>query len=99
MKKQFGPWEYDSELMILEYTEYGYQIDLEEITTSAEMLDWIFQIWNKDWGKMAMPQLLTAFDYLFDPQANLCSWGKGKKIDPQKVIQGNLKRSSAATAG
>jgi len=87
MKKNFGPWEFDSKYMTLTYVQYGYEIDLDEVNTSAEMLDWIFQIWHKDWGKASMPHLLNAFDWLFDPQANLCSWGSDHKINPVEVIK------------
>ena len=90
MKTRWNNWEYSPEYCTLTYKPYGYEIDLEKIHDSAAMLDWIFQLWHKEWGQQSMPDLLEAFDYLFQPQANLCSWGVGKKVKKPRELLARL---------
>jgi hypothetical protein len=53
-----------------------YEIDLEDMRTSAETLDWIFQVAMKSWATPdIVASLITAIDELIAPQANLCSCG------------------------
>jgi hypothetical protein len=53
-----------------------YEIDLESISRSSGMLDWIFQINGKTWSTARVTKdLLNAFDDVFHPQRNLCSGG------------------------
>jgi hypothetical protein len=57
-------------------TDWVYWIDLREITTSAGMLDWIFQIAGKTWGTPeVVAGLVQAFQDLLHPQSTLCSFG------------------------
>ena len=46
-----GDWYFDAKILTLEYVNgrWNYQIDLEECTTPAELLDWLFQIQGKSW--------------------------------------------------
>jgi hypothetical protein len=70
-----------------------YEIDIEHVSSSAAMLDWIYQINKKAWANArVVKDLLSAFQDIFDPQANLCSaslgGGTGKSIkDPQAFLQ------------
>jgi hypothetical protein len=43
---QWGPWEFDPEVLVLR-DEHGYEIDLEEIDSSNELVDWIFHMAGK----------------------------------------------------
>jgi hypothetical protein len=53
-----------------------YEVDLEEMTTSAQMLDWIFQIRRKTWCTSEdAGDLLQLLDRLLHPQSSLCSGG------------------------
>lgn len=85
--KRFGNWVYDPELMTLTYEPYGYEIDLEKVTSSAEMLDWIFQVNGKEWGRANMRDLIDAFDRLLSPQANYCSWGEEQNPNPTEILK------------
>jgi hypothetical protein len=75
----WGPWVYDPSDHTLNHgpvTDWVYFIDLREITTSAQMLDWIFQIAGKTWGTPAVVGgLVQAFEDLLNPQGALCSFG------------------------
>lgn len=73
-----------------------YEIDVERIRQSSQVLDWIFQIRGKGWAtSRVMRDLIEAFDDIFSPQANLCSNGFNKVIENPKAF---LKRR-VATVG
>lgn len=46
-----GPWIYDPTLYTVTHTSRRYQIDLETVTTPAELLDILLQIATKNAGK------------------------------------------------
>jgi hypothetical protein len=46
-----GPWEYDPELFTVTHRNRRYQIDLEQLTTPAELLDVLLQVATKNAGK------------------------------------------------
>src|SRR5437763_13666286 len=76
--RTWGVWRLDAKRLALVHKLY--EVDLEDITSSAAMLDWIFQI-----RRWATPQdiadLLAALHDIFHPQANLCSGGVDKRIE------------------
>jgi hypothetical protein len=90
----FGIWHYSATDLTLSVNVGGgvYEIDLEKITNSAQMLDWIFQIHRKARGPNAVRDLVFAFQELFDPQAKLCSFGASR--DLPKGFLYNRKRES-----
>jgi len=64
-----------------------YEIDLERVSSCAEMLDWIFQIAGKTWGTpMNLGHLVRALDDIFHPQETLCSGGAAKQFDVHKHL-------------
>jgi len=84
----WGPWKYHRTLFTLDYEprdrHWRYQIDLEECTSSAQMLDWIFQVSNKVarcLSREDVGHLIQALQDLLWPQANLCSFGSDKRMD------------------
>jgi hypothetical protein len=85
----YGPWTYDPKSLVLRHETHKYEIDIEEWKTSAEVLDWIFQIFGKKWGDDAIIGLLQAIRDKIKPQQNLCSHGREKgPIDVKKLIKG-----------
>lgn len=87
-------WRFERQTMTLTYTPYGYDIDLDKITTSAALLDCVYQVAvGKDWPAEHRTSFLDALNDLFDPQATLCSWGTDQgPIDPRQVIDENIAR-------
>lgn len=85
--KKYGKWQYNEKSRTLGYkvkNGYFYAFNLENITSSAQMLDWIMQINGKVWGKgQCVADLVEAFDDIFDPQDSLCSFGNDKRINPK----------------
>ena len=71
---RWGDWVYDKELMTLTNLKHDYEIDLEEIENSAQILDWVYQVFNKGWNDpLAVYNLLEALEDLLSPQSNYCS--------------------------
>ena len=85
---KWGQWTFCRKTLSLVHKKHGYEIDLEDIKSSAKMLDVIFQIRQKDWADdKAMCDLLRAFDNILDPQANFCSFGKECGGSGQKLAK------------
>ena len=79
MKDTFkvGGWVYDPETLVVCYRLDEYEVDLEECSTSAQILDWIFQFASKSWAtNEAVGDLVMILHRLLHPQANLCSGGE-----------------------
>jgi hypothetical protein len=73
-----------------------YEIDIEWIRQSSQVLDWIFQFNATRWATPeVMKDLLAAFRAIFHPQVNLCSFGSNKVIENPRAFL----RSRIATGG
>jgi hypothetical protein len=90
-RTRWGRWRFIERNNTLEYRrEDGscpYYIDLDEMRTSAQCLDWIFQLHSKAWmSDRDRTDLLQAIKERIDPQANLCSFGveRGKADRPAR---------------
>ncbi len=94
MKGKWGYWEYNPNNFTLKFdkTVGGdhpyYEIDLEKCNTSAEVLDWIFQVKNKNWcSDQDIADLLSAFDDLMDfVQDKLCGGEIDQPFDFKKYL-------------
>jgi hypothetical protein len=82
-----GAWVYYADgALIFHKANKGYEIDVESMTTSAEVLDWIFQIRFKPWIERGdMDDFLRLVFEILNPQATLCSWGH--EAGPIKVLE------------
>ena len=79
---RWGDWTFDPEQLTLEYSPKDYEIDLEEIQSSAAILDWLFQVHGKPWSDSRIVyDLLQAFDDILAPQANFCSFEQDLRAD------------------
>lgn len=76
----WGHWKFQDNLTLL--FESYYEIDLEKINSSAQILDWLYQCIGKD-----PLGLYLAFGEIFDPQKNACSWGQNKEFNGSKLAQ------------
>jgi hypothetical protein len=89
---RWGDWVFDPKLLTLAHVAGGYEIDLEEVHSSAAILDWIFQLQHKAWADArTMHDLLRAIDAVLCPQANYCSREQDLRVDG-----GQLAREYAA---
>lgn len=86
-RQEWGSWTIERDNLTLNFREgrHSYQIDLEPIYSSAQVLDWIFQVRGKGWASpKVMADLLEAFHDIFHPQATLCSGGDYKFLNRLK---------------
>ena len=76
-KSRWGKWSLCEGGGILHHDDIPeYEISLDEITDSAECLDWIMQVSGKSWFSSAdIADFLEAIRETVDPQRNLCCWG------------------------
>lgn len=64
------------------------QVDLEQCTTSAKVLDTVVQINNKQWATPDITAgLLNAITDVLHPQSTLCSFGRSGKLTKAEVRQ------------
>jgi hypothetical protein len=72
-----GPWKFDPALFVITHAaEPGYQVRVKSMETSAQVLDWIFQVRGKHWVKpVDMETFLRLLMMILNPQGTLCSWG------------------------
>ena len=100
VRKQWGYWIFRSTNLVLELQTkkggWAYEVDLERINSTAQMLDWIFQLNHKrrygdsvygDQEQDLIGDLVQAFDDIFEPQANCCSFGKEKEFNGSKLAK------------
>ena len=88
--KQWGNWHLCDDTPELELrVGFRYAIPLETCDCTAQMLDWIFQIHEKNphYAKeYDLAGLIAALNDIFQPQANCCSWGEEKEFSPEKLL-------------
>ncbi len=86
-----SPWAFDAAGRTLTHKATGYYVDLDTCRTSAEMLDWIFQVAGKAGiSTEDLGYLVRDLDALLTPQRTLCSWGTTKgPIDVKAVLNKN----------
>ena len=87
--RTLGPWLIDRGRLTLYDAKHDYEIDLEDCTTSAKVLDWIMQIGGtKCWADDAcVAGLVRAFHQALRPQANLCSGGGSKTMTRLEIAR------------
>jgi hypothetical protein len=89
-----NPWKIDPKTVTLFLEDKNesprdYYIPLEQLKTSAKVLDWIMQITSKvDISDRVIAWLVRDLNRILRPQATLCSGGKEKgPIDVKKLLK------------
>jgi hypothetical protein len=81
---RYGSWRVNRRAcaLVSDAGGYEYELDLEtDFATSAQMLDCIMQIADKNWGTPeVIGDLVRALNDIFRPQTNLCGSGAPKMI-------------------
>jgi hypothetical protein len=87
IQQDFGTWTLDPNSRVLDHNgQPAYQIDLDQITSAAEVLDWIFQLEEKDWVKDAeIADFVRAILYLFG--RGFCGSGRDDPIDIKVALR------------
>ena len=91
----WGRWVFHSDPFVLRLAENSqdeYEVDLDDCTSSAPILDWIMQVASTS-GVTAedVGHLVGALNYLLRPQAYVCSGGTDRTIDPRATVQQALR--------
>ncbi len=73
-------WTFDRQRLVITHAFMeSYEVDVEQMSTSAEMLDWIFQLQGKTWvTEKDMGALIFMLRHIVHPQEHLCSGGVEK---------------------
>src|SRR4030095_16535284 len=73
-RMRIGDWVYDPKTLVVRHeSRFWYEVDLEQCTTPAEMLAWIFQFANKTWAtREIVGDLVKILSRLLRPKHNLC---------------------------
>ncbi len=83
--QRFGNWRFNAMQLRLDLYDGDeiddYYVDLEEISNSANMLDWIFSAYGRPNEKENVIDLINAFQTIFQPQSNLCPSGNSRTIE------------------
>ncbi len=88
----WGRWKLNERGITLDFydDERGniYPLDLERFTTSAGILDAVFQVHKKTFvDDQDRADLLYAIEDIFDPQGNYCSCGNNMIADPVELVR------------
>ena len=78
---------YESNLTLVVDEVYPYEIDLERMNSSGEVLDMIVQIASKTWATNEMiGELVKKLDNILNIQGNICTFGSNKTFDSTKWL-------------
>ena len=92
--RTFLNWTVNAENLTLYWPRYGYEIDLEKCSDSAQILDWIFHLLRKSWmTEESMIELLLLIKSILDPQRNFCSFGVEQGPLPSAKLQSLLREN------
>jgi hypothetical protein len=78
LKNGWGNWKLDINNLelVFQFENIEYPIPLDRCNDSAQILDWIYQIYAKSWAKAQdMYDLLSAFNDIVRVQEQICSFG------------------------
>jgi len=84
----FKGWVYDRRSRMVIYKESGYDVPMWNCNTSAQILDWIIQLSQKEWeAPDALLGFIRMVNYLIDIQAHLCPGGESKFLKLTELTQ------------
>ena len=87
----WGPWTFNAKNLTLH--RHGCEIDLERMTSSAEILNCIFQFTKKGWcTREDAGHLLDALNDLLKPQRNVCGMGRDRPFNPTLYLKSALQQ-------
>lgn len=75
-----GGWVYDPNMLVLRHQRTNYEVDLEQATTAAQLLDWILQMARRPW--MGVQEMLVLLQAVADAkgigslQGAFCPYGR-----------------------
>ncbi len=98
-RMSFGNWTFRPETLVLRHEKAQHEVDLEQCTTSAEVLDWICQVAEQVdggviWAPKDLSDLVLGHNTLLRPQASLCRSGieRGPIKNIKSLVESNTAR-------
>ena len=91
-KAKWGEWVFHTDNLTIRHASRGHEIDLEQINSTAKMLDWIFHYQGRLGPSVA--DLIAAFAEIFRPCANCCSFGREKAFSGSDLAKAHRDRLS-----
>jgi hypothetical protein len=93
-KTTWGDWVLDKNALVLKHQVIGYEIYLDECNNSAQILDWIIQISQKDsWATNdVLAELVRALDDILDIQGHFCGSGVSREANSKEIAQAYINR-------
>ena len=85
LRDTWGDWEFRHNLTIWN-SQLHYEVDLEDINTVAQMLDWIFHLRGRV-QQQGLWDLTQAFEDIFHPRKNCCSFGAAKSFSGKALAE------------
>lgn len=86
-KRRWGPWTIDPRDACLVYQRAGVQyfVAIDEMTDSAQILDWIFQVSEKSWASRGdVGHLVEAIEEMLG--RDVAAGGIDHPIDPVEIL-------------
>jgi hypothetical protein len=84
-ESRWGGWHRRGKRALV-YRRDEYEVDLITCTSSAEVLDWVAQVAQKDWATTdCVGGLCRAFDDIFNLQSTLCGCGHDRRLTKTEI--------------
>lgn len=86
--ESWNGWHLDVDIPALVFDDepfHGYQIDLDRMLTSGDVLFWVIQIFNKPWGSHHFYGFIQALYDLLDPHDNLAHPGFRSEFTSESI--------------
>src|SRR5262245_58869442 len=100
--RQWGDWQLDAMTLtlVLQSGRHHYEVYLNEIRDSADMLDWIFQLRMKAWAtNEIIGDLISAFEDLFRPQTTTVGEASTRRLTRENgsaMLSRRIKKRAAS---
>lgn len=93
-KTTWGDWVLNKEALVLKHKGTDYEVYLDECNNSAQILDWIIQIAEKEgWATNdVIAELVKALDDILCIQGNFCGSGISHEANSKEIAQAYIKR-------
>lgn len=92
-----GPWHFDAERFVIHHKSHpNYELDLDDCTDPAVVLDWLTAFASKTWiSDEDFGRLFRMLDEILGFFSNYCPSGKARSANPRVVVENWFERSVA----
>jgi hypothetical protein len=81
-----GPWTFLPDVCIVEHTN-GYYIDISDLSSAAQILDWVIQLADKTWcSHEDIGRLVRLLNSILKIQGNYCPGGADRRVASVRML-------------